>query len=82
MKTEFCSLNVRRVLTSPCREVDGLNLILIDHYAAALTPRLYCSEAALQLYGNIFLIAVCCLYICRPQRGLIGPLGFGGFTYI
>jgi hypothetical protein len=43
------------------REIDGLNLILIDLYVPALTPRLRCSEAALQLSENKDLFAVCCV---------------------
>jgi hypothetical protein len=36
------------------REVDGLILILIDLHVPALTSRLHCSEAALQLSENIY----------------------------
>jgi hypothetical protein len=44
------------------REVDGLNLILIDLYVPAFTPRLHCSEAALQLSENTSLLEFCCIY--------------------
>jgi hypothetical protein len=43
--------------------VDGLSLILIDPYVPVLTSRLHCSEAALQVSGNIALFEVCCIYI-------------------
>jgi hypothetical protein len=43
-------------------EVDGLNLILIDLYVPALTLRLHCSEAALQLSENQTLSEMYCIY--------------------
>jgi hypothetical protein len=64
------------------REVDRLSLILIDLYVPALTPRLHYSEAALQLSESTSLLAVCCIYICHRQRGLVGPLGFGVAPFI
>jgi len=36
---------------------------MIDLYVPALTPRLRCSEAALQLSENIALLAFCCIHI-------------------
>jgi hypothetical protein len=44
------------------REVDGLSLMLIDLYVPALTPRLHCSEAALQFSENTALFAICCIH--------------------
>jgi hypothetical protein len=40
------------------REVDCLSLVFIYFYVPALTPRLDCIEAALQLSENIALLAV------------------------
>jgi hypothetical protein len=44
-------------------KVDGLKLVLIDFYVAALSPRLNNTETSLQLSENINLIAVSCMYI-------------------
>jgi hypothetical protein len=42
------------------REIDCLSLVFIDFYVPALTPRLDCIKAALQLSENIALLALYC----------------------
>jgi hypothetical protein len=49
------------------RKVDGLSLILIDIYVAALKPRLISTGTSLQLSENITLFVICCIY-----TGVIG----------
>jgi hypothetical protein len=52
------------------REVDCLNLVFIDFYVPALTPRLDCIKTALQLSENIALLALCLI-----QTGVISKEG-------
>jgi len=66
------NFNLRWASTDP-----RLGFILIDLYVQVLTPRLYCSEAALQLSEDIAVIMVCCIYTLSPARELRGRLGFG-----
>jgi hypothetical protein len=56
-----CKMSFGR--STPAGEVDGLSLILVNFYVTTLTPRLYCSDAALELPENITLFEVCCIYI-------------------
>jgi hypothetical protein len=70
-----CKMSLHR--STSTGEVDGPSLILIDLYVAALTPRLHCIEAALQLSENIALFVV-----SRQQRGLIGTLGLGRVSFM
>jgi hypothetical protein len=63
-KGDFPSVTYKTSLNRPksAGEIDGLSLVLVDVYVPALTPRLYRSEAALELSENIALFAVCTIY--------------------
>jgi hypothetical protein len=55
-----CQMSLRR--PKSMREVDGLNLILIDFYVSAFTPHLNSTETSLQLSESITLFAFCRIY--------------------
>jgi hypothetical protein len=44
------------------RKIDGLSLMFIDFYVAALRPHLTGTETSLQLFENITLFVVCHIY--------------------
>jgi hypothetical protein len=43
----------------PSREIDHMNFLLNDLYILALTPRIHCSEAALQFVENTTFTFLC-----------------------
>jgi hypothetical protein len=64
-KGMFCPFNVRwDPATSTMRQIDGLNLIIIDFYVLVLTPHLSCIKTSLQLSENIIFFSACHIYRC------------------
>jgi hypothetical protein len=55
-----CKMSLRR--PESMRKVDGVSLIFIDFYVAALTPRLNSTETSLKFSENITLFAICRIY--------------------
>jgi hypothetical protein len=55
-----CQMNIRG--SKYMRNVDDLNLVIIDFYVPALTPHLSNIEASLQVSESITLLAVCRIY--------------------
>jgi len=75
-----CKMSLDRSMSAG--EVDGLSLILIDSYIPALTPRLHCIEAALQLSENIAsLRSVAYIHVSSAKRASWTP-GVWGVSFI
>jgi len=64
------------------REVGGLSIIFFDFYVPVLASRPNNVRPRYSFLRNSLLCDVLCVYTYLQQRGLGGPLGFGGIVYI